>query len=149
MLISKDALRTLHRALEAQSCSCTQAAEPCSWFHLIPMHSSRKRPCISLCSLAPGWLVRGKANSSSYNNICMLLFETNKAVAKKAWNDVTPGIASGNASGLPQIWNQLKSRGRKNTHLKKKIKSSPRNQLKSLKVGQQHPEGWSQQISQC
>lgn len=43
----------------------------------------------------------------------MLLFETNKPVAKKAWNDVMPGIASGNASGLLQIWKQLKSCGKK------------------------------------
>lgn len=32
----------------------------------------------------------------------MLLFETNKPVAKKALNDVMPGIISGNASGL--LW---------------------------------------------
>lgn len=53
----KGCSQDLHRALEAQSCSCTHPVQPCLWFHLIPMHSSQKKKNgVSACTL---WLQAG------------------------------------------------------------------------------------------
>lgn len=119
MLISKDALRTLHRALEAWSCSSPRQHS----LLMVPFDSHAQLQKKTVYQLVLfGSRLAGERKSKqlfSLERHLHVAVETNKPVAKKAWNDVMPVIASGNASGLLEISNQLKSCERKKKHTKK------------------------------
>lgn len=133
MLVSKDALRTLHRALEAQSCSCTQPAHGSIWFPCTAPEKDGASAC-ALWLWAGWWEEKQTALLLRTTSACCCLKQISLLLKR-------PGMMSCQAllQATPQGSCRFETNSKvveeNKTHqknLKKNLKNIPRNQLKPL-----------------